>query len=201
MKTNYIEVLKQRRSRYVLKKESPLTINEINGLVKDVVLHTPTAFNSQTARVVLLFGKEHDALWDITTEELRKLVNDETAFASTLNKMKMFKEAFGTALFFEDQDIVKDLQVKYPLYKDKFTEWSIQATAMVQLGIWNAFAENGLGASLQHYNPIIDEQVMKRYDIPSNWKLTAQMPFGVANVPDSEKQFSDINDRVKVLGN
>lgn len=201
MKTNYIEVLKQRRSRYVLKKESPLTIDEINGLVKDIVLHTPTAFNSQTARVVLLFGKEHDALWDITTEELRKIVNDEKAFASTLAKMKMFKEAFGTVLYFEDQDIVKDLQAKYPLYKDNFTEWSIQSTAMVQLGIWNAFAENGLGASLQHYNPIIDEQVMKRYNILSNWKLTAQMPFGVANIPDTEKQFSDINNRVKVLGN
>ena len=38
--------------------------------------YTPSAFNSQTARLVVLFGEAHNKLWDITTETLRKVVGD-----------------------------------------------------------------------------------------------------------------------------
>ncbi|NFV72581.1 nitroreductase, partial [Clostridium botulinum] len=36
----------------------------------------------------------------------------------------------------------------------------------------------GFGASLQHYNELIEEDVKKEWNIPNNWKLIAQMPFG-----------------------
>lgn len=38
--------------------------------------------------------------------------------------------------------------------------------------------DTGLGASLQHYNPLIDDEVRKRWSLPREWKLIAQMPFG-----------------------
>ena len=30
----------------------------------------------------------------------------------------------------------------------------------------------------EHYNPIIDEEVMKTWNLPGKWSLIAQMPFG-----------------------
>ena len=39
-------------------------------------------------------------------------------------------------------------------------------------------AEAGVGANIQHYNPVIDERVAKEWNIPTNLVLRAQMPFG-----------------------
>ena len=33
-------------------------------------------------------------------------------------------------------------------------------TQQQQFAVWNVLAEQGIGASLQHYNPIIDEKLM-----------------------------------------
>ncbi len=60
-----------RRSVYHLNKNLPITQQEVIDLVGHVLKHTPSSNNSQTARVVLLFGKEHDALWEIVRETLR----------------------------------------------------------------------------------------------------------------------------------
>ena len=57
----------------------------------------------------------------------------------------------------------------------------------------------GLGASLQHYNPLIDEEVKKQWSIPPNWKLIAEMPFGNPTVAAGEKEFQPIEMRVKVF--
>ena len=37
----------------------------------------------------------------------------------------------------------------------------------------------GMGASLQHYNPLVDDEVRAAWNLPLHWKLIAQMPFGV----------------------
>jgi predicted oxidoreductase (fatty acid repression mutant protein) len=56
----------------------------------------------------------------------------------------------------------------------------------------------GLGANLQHYNPIIDKKVRTAFDVPANWKLISQMPFGdIAHAPGT-KEFKDIDELVKV---
>ena len=36
-----------------------------------------------------------------------------------------------------------------------------------------------MGASLQHYNPLIDDEVRRVWNLSDDWKLIAQMPFGV----------------------
>ena len=199
MKKQYIELLLKRRSRYALKKESPLTAGEFISLIEEVALHTPSAFNSQSARLVILFDKAHDDFWDLTKEEIRKVIPAGQSFASTEAKMQGFKNAFGTVLFYEDYSVVRRLEEGFPLYKDKFRVWSMQGAAMVQLGVWTALAENGLGASLQHYDPVIDKAVRERFGIPEDWVLIAQMPFGAFDAPDKEKSFQPIDERVRVI--
>ena len=45
---------------------------------------------------------------------------------------------------------------------------------MLQFAIWTALEEEGLGANLQHYNPIIDAEVKEVFNIPDQYRLIAQ---------------------------
>ena len=198
MNKNFYEAIKERRSIYAISKESPISDERIQEIVEDIVKHVPSAFNSQTTRTVILLGESHDKLWDITMEALRKIV-PENNFASTEAKINSFKSGHGTVLFFEDFALVEALQQQFELYKDNFPVWALQTSGMMQFSVWTAFAIEGLGASLQHYTELIDEQVKKEFNIPESWKMLAQMPFGKIVKGAGEKEFNPIEDKVKVL--
>ncbi len=68
---------------------------------------------------------------------------------------------------------------------------------MHQLVVWTALEAEGLGATLQHYNPLIDDEVKKEWNVPSNWKLIAQMPFGNPTAQPGDKEFKPLEDRIK----
>lgn len=196
MSKDFYSVLKERRSYYGINKDVQVSDERIKEIVEFAVKYTPSAFNSQTARLVILTGKSHNELWNITTDTLRKVMGDRD-FTGTQQKMDSFKSGYGTVLFFEDEAGVKSLQKQFPSYADNFPIWSNQASGMHQLVIWAALESEGLGASLQHYNPLIDEEVKKEWNIPSNWKLIAQMPFGNSTLQPGEKEFQPIENRVK----
>jgi predicted oxidoreductase (fatty acid repression mutant protein) len=73
--------------------------------------------------------------------------------------LNSFEAGYGTVLYFEDQQTVEGLQKQFPAYAANFPIWSQQASGMLQYIIWTAFAAEGLGATLQHYSPLIDAQV------------------------------------------
>ncbi|MCD2348706.1 nitroreductase family protein [Clostridium guangxiense] len=196
MSKSFYEAVENRRTIYGISKESTISDNRLKEIINFAVKNTPSAFNSQSSRVVVLLGKEHDKVWDIAKEELRKIVPKEK-FSETENKINSFKNGYGTILFFEDQNVVKALQQKFSLYKDNFPVWSEQASGMLQINIWNALSSEGLGISLQHYNPLIDSEVSKEWNIPSGWKLRGEMPFGKPTSAPEQKDFSPLEDRVK----
>lgn len=196
---SFYELAKKRRSIYHLGKNIEHSNDKLVKLIKDIVDQTPSSFHSQTSRVVILLGEEHDALWEITREKLRAIVGEEN-FEGTDQKINSFKAAKGTVLFYEDKDVVSGLQKQFPLYADNFPIWSEHSTGLTQYAVWLALAEVDIGASLQHYNPIIDADVAKRWDIPSNWVLRAQMPFGSIESPASEKNHLDEETRYRVFG-
>lgn len=198
MNKNFFEAIKERRSIYAIGKDSPISDERIKEIVEEVVKHVPSAFNSQTTRTVILLGESHDKLWNITMEALRKVVPADN-FSATEEKINSFKAGYGTVLFFEDFAIVQGLQKQFELYKDNFPVWATQTSGMMQFAVWTAFATEGLGASLQHYTEVIDNEVRKEFNIPNNWKMLAQMPFGNILAPAGEKTFTPIEDRVKVL--
>lgn len=197
---NFYEAVEKRRSVYVLNKEVSVSNDRIKEIVEHAVKHVPSAFNSQTTRVVVLFNKEHDKLWDMTTEVLKAVMGEEADFSGTQQKMDMFKGAYGTVLFFEDQAVVSGLQEAFAAYAENFPIWSEQTAGMHQFAVWTGLAAEGLGASLQHYNPLIDERVASEWNIPASWKLRAQMPFGGIVQPAGDKEFKPLEDRVKFLG-
>ena len=200
MSDTFNALQKQRRSIYNLGKNVALSKEKLNELIKETIRNTPSSFNSQSSRAVVLFGAEHEKLWNIVLDTLRKIVPAE-AFAATETKVtNCFKAGFGSVLYFEDQSVVEGLQQKFPSYADNFPIWSEQSGGMAQYAVWLALAEVGLGATLQHYNPIIDQAVAEAWDIPTNWKLRAQMPFGSNEAGFGEKTFIDDATRFKTFG-
>lgn len=195
---SFKQMIEDRRSYYAINKTSPISDQEIKEIIEHAVKYVPSAFNSQSARVVLLLGENHDKLWEITRETLRKIVPAD-AFESTEKKMDAFKNGYGTVLFFEDQSVIKGLQEQFALYKDNFPVWSLQSSGMLQYTIWITLEAAGLGTSLQHYNPLIDDEVKKAWNLPDEWKLLAQMPFGTPVMEPGEKDFLPVEDRFKVF--
>lgn len=199
MVRTFMQAIENRRSYYSIGSESPVSDEKIEELVKFAIKNVPSAFNSQSTRVVVLFDESHKRLWNITKDILRKIVSEE-AFKSTESKIdNCFMSGHGTLLFFEDQSVVKKLQKSFPTYADNFPMWSQQTSAMHQLAIWTMLEDLGLGANLQHYNPLIDKEVSAEWSIPESWKLISEMPFGNPLSEPEVKQFSSIEDRVKVF--
>ena len=194
------QVAEKRRSIYALNNQLPVSNDDVVKLVEHALLHTPSAFNSQSTRIVVLFGDEHQKLWQITEDTLRGIVGDEEKFKPTKEKMDGFKAGAGTIMFFEDHSVVRDMQAAAPLYADKFPIWADQTNAMHQYIIWTALASIDVGANLQHYNPIIDKKVAEEWNIDEHWELNAQMVFGAIEQPAGDKAFKPVEDRMKVFG-
>jgi len=196
---SFNNAIENRRSCYQLTAEVTISDEQLQQLIEHSIKYTPSAFNSQSSRVVILKGKEHKALWQITAEALRSIVPTD-AFHETEKKINSFAAAYGSILFFEDLDTIQSLQEQFSLYADKFPDWSEQHSGILQFIIWTALAEVGIGASLQHYNPLVDNQVRERWGLPQSWKLIAQMPFGKNSVPPAEKEFLPMEERLRVFG-
>lgn len=195
---SFLDQIKQRRTIYSIGKNVDLTPANIESLIKEAVNHSPSAFNSQTSRIVTLFGESHLQFWNIVRETLRKIV-PEAAFEATNKKLDSFSAGYGTVLFYEDQDVVKSLQEQFGLYADNFPVWSEHSSAIAQFAVWTALSERNIGASLQHYNPIVDAEIAELFEIPSNWKLRAQLVFGSIEAPAGEKTFMAEADRFKTF--
>lgn len=186
-----VQSLEKRRTYYNINKELPVSADEVVATIEKVTELVPDAFNMKSARVVVALGDKQDLLWDEIYNVFEGKVPRE--------KIDSFKAGAGTVLFFYDENTVKALQEQFAPYADNFPVWANQANGMLQISVWSALKELGVGASLQHYNPVIDAKVKELFDLPSEYKLIAQMPFGgIVSEPDA-KEKEDISKRVKVV--
>ena len=197
--THIQQAAEKRRSIYALNKQLPVPAADVVKIIEHAVKHTPSAFNSQSTRLVVLLGAEHEKLWQLTEQALAAIVPADK-FQPTKDKLASFAAGAGTVLFFEDQTVVKGLQDKFPAYAENFPIWAEHADAMHQYAIWTTLAAAGIGANLQHYNPLIDAEVAKTWDIPGNWQLRAELVFGGIAAPAGEKKYDDIAPRLRVHG-
>ncbi len=101
--------------------------------------------------------------------------------------------------YYEDSAVVRALQQRFPTYAGNFPVWSEHTSAMHQLALWTLLEEAGFGASLQHYNPLIDKDVRAQWRLPEEWRLIAQMPFGLPLAPPAEKTFEPVEARMRIF--
>ena len=199
MNSTFNKLTAQRRSIYALGDQLTNSPEEIYDLIITAIKNSPTAFNSQTVRAVVLFGKSSDKVWDIVEVALKEVVKDPQAFAKTQQKIASFRAGFGTVLFLTETDTVHELEKQFPAYADNFADWAEQGIGGAQQAVWAALAEQNIGASLQHYNPLIDDAIHEAFDLPKEWKLRAQMPFGSIEAPAGEKDYLDENEVFKLI--
>ena len=199
MNSQFNSLAANRRSIYALGDNLSQTPEEIFDLVKQTIKNSPTAFNSQTVRVVVLFGKSSDKVWEIVEDALRKIAKSPDAFEQTKSKIDSFKAGYGTILYFTDTTIVHQLENDYPSYAANFANWAEQGLGGAQQAVWTALAEQGIGASLQHYNPLIDDAIHQAFNLPADWQLRAEMPFGSIEAPAGEKTHRDDKEMFKLI--
>ena len=194
----FLDIARKRRTQYALGNDIPIGQEEVTGLIQEAMRQAPSSFNSQSSRALILHGVQSVKFWEIVKDELRKIVPAD-AFPTTEKKIDSFAAGAGTVLFYEDQEPVKALQEQFPLYADNFPIWSEHATGIAQYAVWMALAEAGIGASLQHYNPLPDAAVAAEWNIPDSWVLRAQMPFGSHAGEIGDKTFIEDSERFRVF--
>ncbi|MCD7131971.1 nitroreductase family protein [Limosilactobacillus balticus] len=199
MNSQFNSLTTNRRSIYALGDNLSQTPEEIFDLVKQTIKNSPTAFNSQTVRAVVLFGKSSDKVWKIVEDALRKIAKSPDTFEKTKAKIDSFKAGYGTILYFTDTAIVHQLENDYPSYAANFANWAEQGLGGAQQAVWTALAEQGIGASLQHYNPLIDDAIHQTFNLPADWQLRAEMPFGSIEAPAGEKAHLDDEEMFKLI--
>ena len=178
MNRNFIDATTHRRSYYHLQDRTLVDDSAIVETIDTLLTTMPSPFNVQSARIVLLLDEQHRDLWQIVSDVLSS-ITDAKQFEATKQKIsKAFASGHGTILFYEDEAALNHLRESFPLYANKVSIWSEQSSGMMQFALWTALEDIGYGASLQHYNPIIDDAVAERWLINPDWRLVAQMPFG-----------------------
>jgi predicted oxidoreductase (fatty acid repression mutant protein) len=86
--------------------------------------------------------------------------------------------------------------------RQEFFDWSENSAGILQYIVWTALSIEGIGASLQHFggmNQEVNKGLLKLLELPEEWQSSAIMPFGVPAAPAGDKQFSPIEERVKVF--
>jgi uncharacterized protein len=181
----------KRRSNYDLTSQSTLSEQQLIDLLKLALLNAPSAFNSQSSRIVLALGKYHNQLWEVVFEEIKKVLDEETSINKSREKINKLKTSAGTILFYEDTMTLNNLKIKHPLYKNNVDIWSEQGQGMIQYMVWLLLTDPGMGVSLQHYNELIEKPLSHIWNVNPAWSLIGQMPFGIYhNVPEPKQKLT-----------
>ena len=114
MSEAFLEALKQRRSYYNLEATSSIPDSTLQQIIESIVLHTPTAFNTQTGRIVILTKEAHKRVWSRIKEVYLPTLGSEEEKETAGKKMDMFGSAYGSLLFFEDESIIEAMYEKMP---------------------------------------------------------------------------------------
>ncbi|MHA6252645.1 nitroreductase family protein [Oceanobacillus sp. CAU 1775] len=196
--STFVELVEKRRSIYALGTDSEYSKQDIENRIREVVKQVPTAFNSQTTRVVVLFDEANEKFWN-HIYDVQKNVLEGEMWDMMSGIMTGAKNGIGTVLFFEDKDAVE----KMPAQGVREEAYKQNNNANAQYGVWLALAEMNLGASLQHFNvgyeQGFDKGTKEMFDLPESYEMLAQMPFGSIEQEVGEKEHIDTDIQVKVF--
>ncbi|KAI4127280.1 MAG: hypothetical protein LQ338_003284 [Usnochroma carphineum] len=202
-KFSFLEATVVRRSTIDLKKSSPISDERIIEVVKHALLHAPSPFHVQSTRAAVLLHEEHEKLWDMVYEHSSKTAPPEMFNSRLGPNLKAYRASYGTVLFYEDPEAADKMPPMLGNLIKSFPEWGEHTNGMAQFIAWTALCAEGFGCNLQHYQKGLTEKINSTWGLPSHWLLRAQLVFGLPNGPPRggvEKQFSDIEPRVKVFG-
>ena len=196
--TAFKQVIKDRRSIYAIGNNSEHSIEDIVASIRETQKDVPTAFNSQTSRLVILNGESNTKFWDLILE-VQESVLDKATWDFMSPIMHGAKNGIGTVLFFEDRDAV----AKMPTQGARTEAYKQNNSANSQYATWLALAEMNLGGSLQHFNvgyeQGFDKAIREMFNLPDSYELIAQLPFGSIEQAADANDYMDTNVQVQLI--
>lgn len=173
-----------RRTIYALKPEFPANfkLTDLQATIQAIIKDTPTAFNAQGNRAVILTGATHKAVWDSVTKAIDS-PDGQRRPASVRD------EAVSSIIFFTDDKVTETLQEQFPAFASAFPGFADHSSGAAQITSWTALETSGLAGHLQHYNGYIKAALGDK--IPQNWTVQAQLCVGIPAAPAGEKSYID----------
>lgn len=191
------ELLKKRRSIYALSDKVEVKDQIIIDALANAINNAPTAFDSGATHIIVALGEKHHFVWDLTEKTLKKIV-PENKFASTKVKLETFRKGYGTILVFKDLEKIDELKKAYPGFANRQDDWGEQNIGILVYSLWLSLYNVGLGGSIQHYDPLIDEGIKKEFKVPEGWKLETEMVFGNVLLDPPAKEYDPLESRLIV---
>lgn len=112
-----LDAIKQRSSLHALTSDVGISDARIQEIVREGVLHAPSPFNCQSGRAVVLLNEEHKKFWDIAHDAAKASVPPQVFEKAFEPRVKMFRAAYGTVLFYESQAALDKTSGKVPMVK------------------------------------------------------------------------------------
>lgn len=91
-----LQGFESRRTYYALESSSPISDDRIHEIIQAVVKHTPSSFNSQSTRVLVLLADEHKQLWNDIVKPAVKAVAPPEAWEGSEKRLSGFANGYGT---------------------------------------------------------------------------------------------------------
>lgn len=95
----FFEALGARRSIYAINDTSPIPDSRIVYIVNKTVLHSPSSFNVQSARVVVVLKDDHRKLWDLAKTAVETSL-PEAVSQALLPRIAAFRAGYGSVCEF-----------------------------------------------------------------------------------------------------
>lgn len=94
--TPFFDAVKSRRSIYAISDESPISDARIQELVEFAILHSPSSYNVQSGRAVIIYGEHHKNFWNDIVPKHMKQAMPEDKWAHFAPRVNGFAAGHGT---------------------------------------------------------------------------------------------------------
>ena len=102
------KALKVRRSQYAITNTIKLPEEKVLEVIKDGVRHTPSPYNMQSTRAVVLLGENHKTLWNIeypiiiiiTTTSYKRRITSSSSHCATTSSYYTFPIEISSCFIF-----------------------------------------------------------------------------------------------------
>ena len=153
----------------------------------EAVRLTPAAYNLPPWHVVLV-RERRAQLWAVVEAAMRASLEGDR-LARNLDRLAGLRSGAGLLLVYEDATVQPRLRDAWRITDEQATAFVQQGLGMVQLALWLALTEEGLVASLQHWDWLVPDGFSALVGLPADrFALAVAIPFGA---PDEAPRPTD----------
>ena len=176
LEKSFVDSIRKCQPTEVLGKKVHFSQNYLSALILEAIKSCPSIQGLNALRCIIVYNTSHQKFWNLVEQQQRQHI-PQHLFDATTHKIKGYKDAFGTILFFEDQTALQQLAKKFPLQAEYHEFWSTQSLGMSALAVWSTLADIGLGVNYLQYTGL-DQRLDQELSVPLDWTLKSQLVFG-----------------------